>query len=124
VLATKLAEHNDLRSALKAYEEHRLPEVNAIQDNAVASMRWLEHVEDCIDQDGVQFAYALSKRFRTRQPLWRYHLHLATQVPALRRLRRQVTSVRRWHHARVRERSAGIPEQSLPHRVMRAPLES
>lgn len=122
-LATKLAEHEDLHSALKAYEEKRLPEVNAIQRNAVTSMRWLENVGDCIDQDGVQFAYALSKRFRTRQPLWRYHLHLATQISALRRLRRHVTSARRRYHARLRERSAGI-EQLPPHGVMRAPMES
>ena len=123
-LATKLAEHSDLHSALKAYEDKRLPEVNAIQRNAVTSMRWLENVEDCIDQDGVQFAYALSKRFRTRQPWWRYHLHLATQIPALRRLRRHVTSARRWHHARLRERSAGVFEQLPPHSVVRAPMES
>jgi anthraniloyl-CoA monooxygenase len=109
-LATKLAEHGDLYSALKAYEDERLPEVTAVQRNAVTSMRWLENVERCIDQDSVQFAYALSKRFRTGQPLWRYHLHLATQIPALRRLRRQVTSVRRWRHARLRERSARIFE--------------
>jgi anthraniloyl-CoA monooxygenase len=123
-LATKLAEHDDLYSALKAYEDQRLPEVTAVQRNAVTSMRWLENVERCIDQDSVQFAYALSKRFRTRQPLWRYHLHLATQIPALRRLRRHVTSVRRWRHARLRERLAGIPEQLPPQGVMRAPLES
>lgn len=123
-LATKLTEHTDLHDALKAYEQQRLPEVSAVQRNAVTSMRWLENVEDFIDQDGVQFSYALSKRFRTRQPLWRYHLHLATQVPALRRLRRHVTSARRWHHARQRERSAGIPEQSPPRGVVRAPMES
>lgn len=116
-LATKLAEHENLQTALKAYQDQRLPEVNVVQRNAVTSMRWLENVETCIDQDSVQFAYALSKRFRTRQPLWRYHLHLATQVPALRRLRRHVTSARRWHHARLRERSAGNHERLSPHGV-------
>jgi anthraniloyl-CoA monooxygenase len=122
-LATKLAEHEDLHSALQAYEDQRLPEVTAIQRNAVTSMRWLEKVEHCIDQDSVQFAYDLSKRFRTRQPLWRYHLHLATQIPVLRRLRRHVTSVRRWHHARLRERHARIPEPRPAQDVVRAPLE-
>ncbi|MGH3767677.1 MAG: FAD-dependent monooxygenase [Pseudonocardiaceae bacterium] len=105
-LATKLDEYSDLQSALKAYEVERRGKVDLIQRDAVTSMRWLESVEDCVDQDGVQFAYALSKRFRGRQPLWRYHLHLATQIPALRNLRRQVTSARRWRHARLRERSA------------------
>jgi anthraniloyl-CoA monooxygenase len=105
-LATKLDEYTDLPSALKAYEMQRRAEVGVVQRHAVKSMRWLENVEDCIDQDGVQFAYALSKRFRDQQPLWRYHLHLATQVPALRSLRRRVTSARRWRHARLRERLA------------------
>jgi anthraniloyl-CoA monooxygenase len=107
-LATHLHEHQDLPSALQAYEIQRLAEVGAVQSNAVASMRWLEHIEDSIGQEGVHFAYALSKRFRGRQPLWRYQLHLATQIPALRRLRRHVTSARRRRHARRRERVAEL----------------
>jgi anthraniloyl-CoA monooxygenase len=105
-LATQLDEHADVPSALKAYDAQRRPEVDMIQSNAVKSMRWLEHLEDSIDQDGVQFAYALSKRFRGQQPLWRYPLHVATQIPALRSLRRHVTSARRWRHARLREHLA------------------
>lgn len=105
-LATKLDEHTDLRSALEAYDAQRRAEVGIIQRNAVTSMRWLEHVDERIDQDGVQFAYALSKRFRSQQPLWRYPLHVATQIPALRSLRRHMTSARRWRHARLREQSA------------------
>lgn len=121
-LATKLDEHEDLRSALTAYEAQRRAEVGVVQRNAEKSMRWLENVEDCIDQDSVHFAYALSKRFRGQQPLWRYHLHLATQIPALRNLRRHVTSVRRWRHARLRERLAnarqGIPTGTGVRRLM------
>lgn len=105
-LATKLDEHPDLRSALEAYDAQRRAEVGIIQRNAVTSMRWLEHVDERIDQDGVQFAYALSKRFRNQQPLWRYPLHVATQIPALRSLRRHMTSARRWRHARLREQLA------------------
>jgi anthraniloyl-CoA monooxygenase len=105
-LATKLAEHEDLHSALKDYEEKRCAEVTAIQHKATMSMRWLEDVEDYINQDSIHFAYALSKRFRPRPPLWRYHLHLATQIPALRTVRRNLTSARRWRHTRLRERVA------------------
>jgi anthraniloyl-CoA monooxygenase len=105
-LATKLEEHTDLQSALKAYEIERRAEVDLMQRNAAKSMQWLENVEDCIGQDSVHFAYELSKRFRDRQPSWRYHLHLATQIPALRSVRRHVTSARRWRHARLRERGA------------------
>ncbi|MGH3549553.1 MAG: FAD-dependent monooxygenase [Pseudonocardiaceae bacterium] len=108
-LATNLAEHDDLHSALKSYEQQRRPEVAAVQRNAAKSMRWLQDLANYIDQDSVQFAYALSQRFRVRQPLWRYHLHLATQISALRRLRRTVTSARRSRHARLRERTADPP---------------
>jgi 2-polyprenyl-6-methoxyphenol hydroxylase-like FAD-dependent oxidoreductase len=105
-LAAKLEEHEDLDSALRAYEAKRRAEVIPIQRNAACSMRWLENVDDYIGQDSVHFAYALSKRYRFQQPLWRYHLHLATQIPALRTLRRKLTSARRWRHARLRERLA------------------
>ena len=105
-LAAKLEEHEDLHSALMSYEAKRRAEVIPIQRNAAYSMRWLENVEDYIGQDSVHFAYALSKRYRLQQPWWRYHLHLATQISALRALRRKLTSARRWHHARRRERLA------------------
>jgi anthraniloyl-CoA monooxygenase len=105
-LAAKLEEHEDLDSALGSYEAKRRAEVIPIQRNAACSMRWLENVADYIGQDSVHFAYALSKRYRLQQPWWRYHLHLATQIPALRTLRRKLTSARRWHHARRRERLA------------------
>ncbi|MGH4009036.1 MAG: FAD-dependent monooxygenase [Pseudonocardiaceae bacterium] len=122
-LATKLDEHYDLRSALRAYDEQRRAEVTPIQLNAVRSMQWLENVEDHIGQDNVHFAYALSKRYRPQQPLWRYPLHLATQIPVLRTLRRQLTSVRRWHHARLRERLTD-PHQRPFHCNQRAPIKA
>jgi anthraniloyl-CoA monooxygenase len=113
-LAAKLAEHEDLPSALRAYEAKRRAEVVPIQCNAANSMRWLENVDDYIGQDSVHFAYALSKRYRPRQPLWRYPLHLATQIPALRTVRRKLTAVRRWRHARLRERSVDTHQNSSP----------
>ncbi|MGH4005794.1 MAG: hypothetical protein ACRDSO_17005, partial [Pseudonocardiaceae bacterium] len=73
-------------------------------------------------RDSVHFAYALSERYRS-QPLWRYHLHLATQIPALRTLRRKLTSARRWHHARLRERLAD-PHQCPFHGNQRAPIKA
>jgi anthraniloyl-CoA monooxygenase len=110
-LAANLDSHDDLQSALRAYDEQRRAEVAPIQRNAVSSMRWLENVTDFIGQDSVQFAYALSKRHRPRQPLWRYPLHLATQISALRTVRRKLVSVRRWRHARQRERLADIDQR-------------
>jgi hypothetical protein len=106
-----LDSHDDLQSALRAYDEQRRAEVAPIQRNAVSSMQWLENVTDFIEQDSVQFAYALSKRHRPQQPLWRYPLHLATQIPALRTVRRKLVSARRWRHARQRERLADIHQR-------------
>jgi len=111
-LAAKLVEHEDLPSALQAYETKRRAEVLPIQRNSISSMRWLENVENYIGQDSVHFAYALSKRYRLRQPSWRYYLHLATQVPVLRTVRRQLTSARRWRHARLRERLADTHQRN------------
>lgn len=122
-LAAKLEEHEDLDSALRAYEAQRRAEVTPIQRNAACSMRWLENVDDHIGQDSVQFAYALSKRYRFQQPLWRYPLHLATQVPALRTLRRKLTSARRWRHARLRERLAETHHHPF-HGSQRAPIRA
>lgn len=110
-LAANVDSHDDLPSALRAYDEQRRAEVAPIQRNAVSSMQWLEDVADFIGQDSVQFAYALSKRHRPQQPLWRYPLHLATQIPVLRTVRRQLVSVRRWRHARLRERLAGVHQR-------------
>jgi anthraniloyl-CoA monooxygenase len=106
-LASTLAEHQDLHSALKAYEQERRTEVSAMQRNAARSMRWLEDVQSHIGQDSVDFAYALSRRFRLQHSLWRYPLHLATQISSLRTMRRKLTSARRWHQACLRERLAG-----------------
>ncbi len=110
-LAANLDSHDDLQSGLRAYDEQRRAEVGPIQRNAVSSMQWLENVTDFIGQDSVQFAYALSKRYRRQQPLWRYPLHLATQIPALRIVRRKLVSVRRWRHARLRERLAEVHQR-------------
>ncbi len=122
-LAANLDSHDDLGSGLRAYDVQRRAEVDPIQRNAVSSMQWLENVTDVIRQDSVQFAYALSKRHRPQQPMWRYPLHLATQIPALRTVRHKLVSVRRWRHARLRERLADVHQRPF-HRVQRAPLKA
>ncbi len=121
-LAANLDAHDDLHSALRAYDEQRRAEVAPIQRNAVSSMRWLENVAEFIGQDSVHFAYALSKRYRL-QPSWRYHLHLATQIPALRTVRRKLTSARRWRHARLRERLADVQQRPF-HSAQRTPIKA
>jgi anthraniloyl-CoA monooxygenase len=121
VLAEQLEACEDLQSALSAYERSRRGDVMVAQRNAALSMVWLENVEKYIEQDSVHFAYALSKRFRSRQPWWRYPLHLATQVPVLREVRRRVTASRRARRARLRECSTDSRTPSTPNPV-RAPV--
>ncbi len=114
-LAGKLTQHRDLGAALKAYEEDRRHDLLALQSSARNSTRWFEEVQSYMDQDAVQFGFSLWKR-RGRSPAWRYQLHLATQISALRRLRRWFTAARRSVRARRRlrlaEKSSSRPQPS------------
>jgi anthraniloyl-CoA monooxygenase len=106
-LAVSLDTHNDLQVALKSYEEKRRAEIMGLQDAAVSSTEWFENVPSCIDQPITQFAYSLWKR-RGRYPLWRYHLHLVTQIATFRRLRRAISSLRNRIRAQQRMKLADI----------------
>jgi 2-polyprenyl-6-methoxyphenol hydroxylase-like FAD-dependent oxidoreductase len=114
-LAGKLTQHQDLGAALKAYEEDRRHDLLALQSSARNSTHWFEEVQSYIDQDAVEFGFSLWKR-RGRSPAWRYQLHLATQISALRRLRRWFTAARRSVRARRRgrlaEKSSSRPQPS------------
>ncbi|MGB6165742.1 MAG: FAD-dependent monooxygenase [Pseudonocardiaceae bacterium] len=107
-LAVSLDTHDDLQVALKSYEEKRRAEIMSLQDAAVSSTEWFENVPSCIDQPITQFAYSLWKR-RGRYPLWRYHLHLVTQIATFRRLRRAISSLRNRIRAQQRMKLADIP---------------
>lgn len=93
-LAAALREHDRLPDALAGYERERRAALSPLQTEARRSSEWFEHVDHHIQQDPVQFAYSLWRR-RGDSPLWRYQLHLATQVPAVRRLRSWYSSARR-----------------------------
>jgi anthraniloyl-CoA monooxygenase len=114
-LAGKLTQHQDLGAALKAYEEDRRHDLLALQSSARNSTHWFEEVQSYIDQDAVEFGFSLWKR-RGRSPAWRYQLHLATQISALRRLRGWFTAARRSVRARRRgrlaEKSSSRPQPS------------
>jgi anthraniloyl-CoA monooxygenase len=114
-LAGKLTQHQDLGAALKAYEEDRRHDLLALQSSARNSTHWFEEVQSYIDQDAVEFGFSLWKR-RGRSPAWRYQLHLATQISALRLLRRWFTAARRSVRARRRgrlaEKSSSRPQPS------------
>ncbi|HEY2206375.1 MAG TPA: FAD-dependent monooxygenase [Pseudonocardia sp.] len=105
-LADKVAEHGtDVAAALRAYDADRRPVIDNVQRQALNSMRWLEGAPsrlDAPDMDPVQFAYAVSKRLGSRGAKWRYYLHLATQVRALRAVRGKLTAARRARRVQQR----------------------
>lgn len=104
-LADSLDSHDDLHAALKDYAEKRSAAIADAQSAAVSSTEWFENVPSCIDQPVIQFAYSLWKR-RGHHPLWRYQLHLATQIAALRRLRRSISAMRNGLRTRRRMKLA------------------
>jgi 2-polyprenyl-6-methoxyphenol hydroxylase-like FAD-dependent oxidoreductase len=110
VLADSLDAHDDLRVALKKYEEKRRAEIMDLQSAAVSSTEWFESVPSYIDQPIIQFSYSLWKR-RGRYPLWRYHLHLATQIATLRRLRQSISTLRNGlrAHQRIKLADLSVP---------------
>lgn len=110
-LAQSLYEHADLSDALREYDQQRREELRPIQASARTSMAWFEHVDRYLDRDAVEFAYSLSGRDGA-QPPWRYQIHLATQIPALRRAQRGFLSLRRRYLARRRGESTLRPLSS------------
>jgi 2-polyprenyl-6-methoxyphenol hydroxylase-like FAD-dependent oxidoreductase len=104
-LADSLDTHDDLQVALKNYEDKRRAEIMGLQNAAVSSTEWFENVPSYIDQPTTQFAYSLWKR-RGHYPPWRYHLHLATQIGTLRRLRQSISALRNERRARQRMKLA------------------
>jgi anthraniloyl-CoA monooxygenase len=63
-LAACLHEHQDLESALAAYETERRPVVESTQRAAQASLEWFEQVGQYKHQDPTQFAFNLLTRSR------------------------------------------------------------
>jgi anthraniloyl-CoA monooxygenase len=101
VLAHSLSEYPDVDDALREYDQHRRAELHPIQAAARSGMAWFEDFDRYLALDPVFFAYAMAVRQGSHTP-WRYRLHLATQLAAVRRLRRACNSGRRWYLARRR----------------------
>ncbi|MGH3831987.1 MAG: FAD-dependent monooxygenase [Pseudonocardiaceae bacterium] len=109
-LAEKLDAHDDLASALHAYQEDRRFALLAAQSKAISSTKWFENVPCYIGQRATSFAYSLLKR-RGRYSLWHYQLHLATQIAVLRRLRRSLGAARSALRARRRAKLADVRDR-------------
>ncbi len=104
MLAQTLYEHEELSAGLADYDQRGRAALRRIQAGARSSMGWFERADRYLDRDAVAFAYSMAARHGT-QPPWRYQLHLATQVPALRTALRGFHSARRWYLARRRGES-------------------
>jgi anthraniloyl-CoA monooxygenase len=112
-LAAALHEHADLGAALEAYQEQRRTALLRPQGAALNSTRWFENVAQYLGAEPTRFAYDLWKR-RGHYPLWRYQLHLATQVAALRKVRCSLSATRRELRARRRARLADPRRRAVP----------
>ncbi|MBX3068715.1 MAG: bifunctional salicylyl-CoA 5-hydroxylase/oxidoreductase [Cryobacterium sp.] len=63
-LAACLHEHDDLATALEAYETERRPVVESTQRAAQASLEWFENIGQYRDQESLQFSFNLLTRSR------------------------------------------------------------
>jgi anthraniloyl-CoA monooxygenase len=108
MLAQSLYEHQDPATAAQDYDQRGRAALRPIQAGARSSMAWFERADRYLDRDAVAFAYAMSARHGA-QPPWRYQMHLATQIPAVRTAMRGVDTARRWYLARRR----GEPSATL-----------
>lgn len=88
-LAEELHRLDAVDPALEAYERRRRRDLRSLQTAGRRSAQWFEETEQWDLNSIVNFAWALRER-REKLPRWRYALHLATQVVAIRELRRHV----------------------------------
>lgn len=103
-LAAQLCAHHRLPDALAGYTRRRQAAVAAAQAAAMRSAAWFEELPTPLDAPIVRFAGDLAGR-RGAQPAWRYPVHLATQVPPLRAVRRCLTGARGRVRAQRRTRA-------------------
>jgi anthraniloyl-CoA monooxygenase len=101
MLAQSSYGHDHPATAAQDYDRRGRAALRPIQAGARSSMAWFERADRYLDRDAVTFAYAMSARHGA-QPPWRYQMHLATQIPAVRTAMRGVDTARRWYLARRR----------------------
>ncbi|MGH3765661.1 MAG: FAD-dependent monooxygenase [Pseudonocardiaceae bacterium] len=109
MLAQSLYEHDELSAALRSYDRRGRAALRPIQAGARTSMAWFERADRYLNrEDPTTFAYSMSGRHGA-QPPWRYQMHLATQIPALRTALRGFHTARRHYLARRRGGPADDP---------------
>jgi anthraniloyl-CoA monooxygenase len=108
MLAQSLYDHSELTAALESYDRRGRAALQPVQANARTSAAWFERTERNVDRGAVDLAYAMACR-QGGQPPWRYQMHLATQIPAVRAALHGANSARRWYLARRRGEAPALP---------------
>jgi 2-polyprenyl-6-methoxyphenol hydroxylase-like FAD-dependent oxidoreductase len=111
MLAQSLYDHDEITTALETYDRRGRAALRPIQAAARTSMAWFERADRYLDRDAVAFSYSMAAR-QGGQPPWRYQMHRATQIPAVRAGLRAANSARRWYLARRRGESPVLPVRS------------
>ena len=101
MLAHTLFERGEVGAALSEFDQRGRAALRPIQASARSSMAWFERADRYLDRDAVAFAYSMAGRHGP-QPPWRYQMHRATQLPAVRIALSGLDSGRRWYRARRR----------------------
>jgi anthraniloyl-CoA monooxygenase len=89
-LAKSFADHHTAAAALPAFERERKPTVDSMQEAALESLRWFEHMGEDFDLDPLVFAYRLMTRsgrldkekLRRRDPAFVEAYERAAESPA------------------------------------------
>jgi anthraniloyl-CoA monooxygenase len=113
MLAQSLYDH-ELPAALESYDRRGRAALRPIQAEARTSMAWFERTDRNMERDAVAVAYAMACR-QGGQPPWRYQMHLATQMPAVRAALRGAGAARRWYRARRRGEAPALPSAPTDH---------
>jgi anthraniloyl-CoA monooxygenase len=111
MLAQSLYDHDEPAAALASFDQRGRAALRTIQAGARTSMAWFERADRYLNRDVVAFAYSMAGR-QGPQPPWRYQMHLATQISAVRAVLRGVNSGRRWYRACRRGESPALPPGS------------
>ena len=101
MLAHSLFERGEVGAALSEFDQRGRAALRSIQASARSSMAWFERADRYLDRDAVAFAYSMAGRHGP-QPPWRYQMHRATQISAVRIALSGLDSGRRWYRARRR----------------------
>jgi len=124
-----LVHDTDVRSALRAYEARRRPQVESLQRAAQASLQWFEDTERYMSLDPVQFTFSLLTRslrithedLRVRDPAFLARVDESVARDAERQVGRSV-GAGRWGLPPPMFTPFRLRDLVLPNRVVVSPM--